>query len=400
MTTEADLKKIAQLSDEELMKTTWDSLPSSEEEEEDPVVDPDKSTTLDPTEEEDPGNPKPDEEEVDPNPEEDEPEPGKKEEDEEDPASLDPELDPATQKPVDNSQEPKPEDKPKDGEPETETDYKALYEQIMSPIKASGKMIELKSPEEAIRLMQFGADYTRKMQALAPHRKALLMLENNGLLDEGKISYLIDLDKKNPEAIKKLIKESGLDVLELDTDKEPSYKAGNHKVTDEEVNLRTTLDDFRSTPEGEQFLKHVVDTWDQTSKGALWKNPEILTVIHEQKINGIYDRISGEIDRMRTLGSIPSTVPFLQAYKQVGDMLSEQGAFEDLVKPAPTTPVKEARKPVVTRTRPTEPAPANTEKARAAAATRSAPAPRVNELSKLAKASDDDFMKAMENITQ
>lgn len=391
MSAEADLSKIAQLSDEELMKATWDS-PSPSEEENNPDTSEELEEVEDQSQEEESGAV------VDTTVTEVE------EEEDDSSTSVDSEVEveeeeDSSTKDLQDKETTTSEDKQKKAGEETsasEVDFKAFYEKIMSPIKASGRTIELKSPEEAIRLMQFGADYTRKMQALAPHRKALIMLENNGLLDEGKLSYLIDLEKKNPEAIKKLIKESGLDVLDLDLDKDPEYTGGNHKVTDEEVNLRSTLDDFKSTPEGEQFLKHIVDTWDPSSKGVLWKNPEILTVIHEQKINGVYDRISGEIDRMRTLGSIPSTVPFIQAYKQVGDMLAEQGAFDDLVKPAPTT-TQVARKPVATRTRPTETVPKNVDKAKAAALTRASTTAKVDDLGKLAKASDEEFMKAMEN---
>ena len=51
--------------------------------------------------------------------------------------------------------------------------------------------------------MQMGAGYGRKLQDMQPHLKTLRMLEKNNLLDEGKLSYLIDLDQKNPDAIKK-----------------------------------------------------------------------------------------------------------------------------------------------------------------------------------------------------
>ena len=67
-------------------------------------------------------------------------------------------------------------------------DYEAFYKKVMAPFKANGKMITLRSPEEAIQLMQQGANFTKKMQAIAPHRKLLIMLENNGLLDESKIN--------------------------------------------------------------------------------------------------------------------------------------------------------------------------------------------------------------------
>lgn len=43
-------------------------------------------------------------------------------------------------------------------------DYKAGYEQIMALTKANGKTMQVKSVEEAIQLMQMGANYTRKMQ--------------------------------------------------------------------------------------------------------------------------------------------------------------------------------------------------------------------------------------------
>lgn len=57
--------------------------------------------------------------------------------------------------------------------------------------------MQVNSVDEAIQLMQMGANYTRKMQELQPHRKTLLMLENNGLLDEGKLSFLIDSDEES-----------------------------------------------------------------------------------------------------------------------------------------------------------------------------------------------------------
>src|SRR5574344_1636015 len=47
------------------------------------------------------------------------------------------------------------------------TDYKAFHDQVMAPFQANGKTIQLRSVDEAIQLMQQGANYTRKMQAIA-----------------------------------------------------------------------------------------------------------------------------------------------------------------------------------------------------------------------------------------
>ena len=292
----------------------------------------------------------------------------------------------------DKSVDPVPTDKvvepqAKDSQPAGEVDYKAGYEQIMAPFKANGKTMQVKSVEEAIQLMQMGANYTRKMQELQPHRKTLLMLENNGLLDEGKLSFLIDLDKKNPEAIKKLLQDANINPLDVDMDKESTYQEGNHKVSDEEAQFRLVLDELNSNPVGRETLQTINSTWDQASKEVLWKQPEVMNTIHQQRENGVYARITAEIDRRRTLGVIQVGVPFLEAYRVVGDELHKAGAFNDLFKPkAP------AVAPVATRAAMPKPTGLDP-KAEAAAVHRGSPSKTTSPLEAMQKASDDEFLK-------
>mgnify|MGYP000623767716 CR=1 FL=1 len=268
-------------------------------------------------------------------------------------------------------------------------DYEGFYKKIMVPFKANGRTVELHTPEEAIQLMQMGANFTRKMQDIAPHRKVLMMLENNGLLDEGKLSYLIDLEKKNPDAIKKLIKDSGMDPMDIDTTVEPTYREGNHRVTDEEASFRNTLDELSSNPEGKVTLNLIHTGWDQASKEALWKQPEILSLIHQQRENGMYDRIATEVERQRVLGTIPPNTPFLHAYKAVGDKLVEANAFSDLL-PKPVAA------PVATRVAVPKPQVVNNDKASAAASSRSTSRKAESFVNPLAM-SDDEFLKQMSN---
>lgn len=285
-------------------------------------------------------------------------------------------------------------------EASTETatpDYEGFYKSIMAPIKANGKTIELKDPKEAIQLMQMGANYTRKMQALAPHRKVLMMLENNNLLDEGQLAFAIDLVvKKDPEAIKKLLKDAKVDPLEIDTNVEPTYREGNHRVSDDEAAFVTALDDLRSNQGGNDTLKVINDHWDQASKDVLWKDPSVMQVIHEQRVSGVYDRVAAEVERQKTLGAIPAQVPFLQAYKMVGDQLAQAGKFADLATATTASTATTTAQPVVTRAATPKPAIKNGDKVSAAAATRTTPKTaevKVNPLSM----SDEDFMKQMAN---
>lgn len=307
-------------------------------------------------------------------------------------------LDPTDKSVVDASKDGKASDPDVVVAEPDEATLKTMYHKIMTPFKANGKMVTLKDPDEAIQLMQMGANYTRKMQELQPHRKLLMMLQSNDL-DESKLSYLIDLDKKNPEAIKKLIKDSGIDPLDIDITQDPGYKPGVHELTDNEVAFRTTLDDLSQTSEGRDFITEVNNKFDESSKEVLWKQPEIMAVLNSQRETGVYAMIAEEMERQITLGTIPTNMPFLEAYKTVGDQLSAQVAetagtlekgtdisTEQAGKPAPVV--------VATRVAAPKVKVANGEKVGAASTTRSTPSTKEPLVNPLAMA-DDEFMKKM-----
>ena len=271
-------------------------------------------------------------------------------------------------------------------------DYKAEYEKIMAPFKANGKEIKLASPEEAVQLMQMGANYTKKLQALQPNLRLLKMLENNNLLDEGKISFLIDLEQKNPKAIQKLLKESGVDPLDIDTSAEPDYRPGNHKVSDEEMAFNATMEEVASIPEGKETIITINKTWDKASKEALWTDPGILRLMTDQKRNGIYDQIANEVERRRVLGQIGSHVPFLQSYRDVGVEMQQRGAFNDIRQPATGQSPAQTDPSRVVETRVATRKPTNSDRARAAAPTRSTPGKPKPDFNPLAL-SDEEFEK-------
>lgn len=281
--------------------------------------------------------------------------------------------------------------------------FEAKYKEAMAPLKANGKTIEIQSMDELRQLASMGANFTRKMQDIAPHRKILAMLENNGLLDEAKLSFFIDLDKKNPEALKKLIKDSGVDPLDIDVSSEPAYQAGNHAVSDNEIAFRTVLEDLQSTPTGQETISLINSSWDQASKEELWKAPEVMATIQQQRENGIYDTISAEINRQAMLGKIPAGTPFIQAYLTVGNELNTRGVFTNLNAPnnkgvqnAPTQTTVPVTAPVATRVVAPKPQVTNGAAANAAASTRQTQK-RVLPVVNLQSMSDDDFLKNWQN---
>lgn len=225
-----------------------------------------------------------------------------------------------------------------------EIDYKAAYEELMGPTKASGREITPKSIADAKRLIQMGFDYHDKMAGMKPARKALKTLENNELLDNEKLSLLIDAGKGNIEALTKLIKDHGIDPLDLKGEEASTYTPQNYSASDEEVDLDNVLDIIKSTPTYDTTVDHITNRWDEQSQTAVAKDPQIITVINEHVSTGVYDTVMKEVQYQQSLGKLAG-VPTLHAYKQVGDAMAAEGVFD-----APATSEKKAENTTQTKT--------------------------------------------------
>lgn len=218
------------------------------------------------------------------------------------------------------------EDEVEDTGSDSAIDYESQYKKIVgTPFKANGKEITVDSAEDAIKLMQMGANYHKQMQQLKPAKRIIAMLEQAGMLDENKLNHAIDIMNGNSAAIHKLIQERNVDVSDLYSDSEVDYTPNQHQVTDERIELDTLFNELNSTPHGQRVLQEVAGTWDEKSRYTIGQTPEILRLLSNQVESGIYDVIVAEVDKQRMLGNIPANAPMLQAYEQVGKYLQANG---------------------------------------------------------------------------
>ena len=221
-------------------------------------------------------------------------------------------------------------------------DFEAEYKRLLTPFKANGRDIAVNNVDDAIALMQMGANYNKKMAALKPNLKLMKLLENNGMLSEEKLSFLIDLEKKNPSAINKLIKDSGVDPMDLDAEKASEYKQTTYTVDDREIELDTVLDEIQGTPTYTRTLDIVSTKWDGASKQVIAGSPQLLKVINDHIQNGIYDQIATVVESERMFGRL-NGLSDIEAYRQVGDAIQARGGFTQVGQSRQQSP----QKPVV-----------------------------------------------------
>lgn len=227
-----------------------------------------------------------------------------------------------------------------------------FYSKVSAPFKADGKDIQVKSPEDAIRLMQMGVNYSRRMQEMKPLRAQDNMLKTHGLNDPAKLNFMIDVIKGKPEAIQKLLKDHKIDPIDLDVTKETPYKATNYQTDPKDLAFQEAIDATLTAEGGKDIIRDINAQWDDESKEALRVEPSIFENLLEQKRTGVYSQIKTELEYQRTMGFL-TNVPFLQAYHQVGSAMQKAGVFGSPV----TTPQVQSIAPIDTGTRKAAPKP-------------------------------------------
>jgi len=264
------------------------------------------------------------------------------------------------------------------------------HKKLLAPFRANGKDMQVKNVEDARTLMQMGANYNKKMAGLKPNLKLIKMLDNNDLLDEGKLSFLIDLDKKNPEAIKKLIKDSGLDLDEFDQDAEHNYESNTYTVDDKEVELDGVIEDIKDTASFNETINIISNKWDGSSKKVFAGNPNLIKVINQHVAAGVFSKIETAVEQERMLGKLEG-MDDLAAYMHMGDRLHDLGVFNNMGKKetkdkvdTSETNTEKAQKPVDSKTR---------QKKKAASSTKAASSKKGKENFNPLALSDEDFDK-------
>ena len=230
--------------------------------------------------------------------------------------------------PDDKSKDPDVADK--DNKPSgelTDAQFAAVGKQIMAEFKANGMPIKVKSAEDAIQLMQMGANYHKKMAGLKPSLKTLKLLENHGLLDPQKLNYLIDLSQKKPEAITQLLKDSNIDPMDIDLQGENDYVPDQRTVSDTEIVLDEVLESISTSPTYNRTLTVLGDEWDAASRDAIAKTPEIIRTINAHMENGIYEQVANAVAYDRSLGKLVGVSDF-EAYQRTGSYMHENNMFK------------------------------------------------------------------------
>ena len=225
------------------------------------------------------------------------------------------------------SKDPDNEGKAKDKTKSTEiskedaSKHKSFYEAVTKEFRANNTSFTITDPDDVVSLMQKGLNYHKKMARIKPFMGIIELLKENELTDSTTLGYLIDLHNKKPEAIAKLVQDSGIDTYDLGEDQANAYVPSQAMIDPNVAELRAIQEEHANNP---AFTAVVTDisSWDEAAKTQLGDNPQLISMLIEHKEAGYYDQIMHHVNREKAMGRDGNT---LVLYEAIGKQLFSQG---------------------------------------------------------------------------
>lgn len=190
--------------------------------------------------------------------------------------------------------EPKAEDdQTEEDEEESDEEEQPVQEDEVLNFKANGQEYQFTTKEMK---EQFGKvfgqamDYTKKMQQIKPWRKTIDAIEQAQLSGDD-INLMIDVLKGDKDAIAAVMKRTGVDALDLDTENS-NYVAKDYGRDDTELAIKDIVDEI-SVDKEYAITHNVLDKqWDDASRGEFVKDPNLIKLLHVDVKSGMFDKVN------------------------------------------------------------------------------------------------------------
>lgn len=216
-------------------------------------------------------------------------------------------VDEVTEEEVVTDSEPEVEvadEEPAEVDEQTEnTEDEELPEITETPVhkfKANGKEYSF-TPEEMMeqfpKIFGQAMDYTKKTQALKPWRKTIDAIES-ARLGHDDINLMIDVFKGDKNAIAELIKRTGVDTLDLDTENS-KYVPKDYGRDDTALAIKDIVDEISVDKEYETTHRILSKEWDEKSFSELTRDPELIRLLHVDVKSGMYDKVQPIAEKMK-----------------------------------------------------------------------------------------------------
>lgn len=187
-----------------------------------------------------------------------------------------------------------------------------------SNVRANGMDHEFTNKEKLEmfdKMFPQATDYTKKMQAIKPYRKTIDAIEQAGLGQED-VNLMIDVLKGDKDAIADVLKRTGVDALDLDTEN-TNYVAKDYGRNDTELAIKDIVDEISVDKEYATTHNVLEKQWDDRSRDAFIEDPNMIKLLHIDVKSGMYDTINPIAQKLKVYdGGAKSDLDYYKAASQ------------------------------------------------------------------------------------
>ena len=140
-------------------------------------------------------------------------------------------------------------------------------------------------------------DYTKKTQALKPWRKTIDAIESANLSHD-QINLMIDVFKGDKNAIAEVMRRTGVDALDLDTENNV-YTPKDYGRDDTALAIKDIVDEISSDKEFSITQQILNKEWDDRSFSELTRDPELIKLLHIDVKSGTYDKVQPIAEKLK-----------------------------------------------------------------------------------------------------
>ena len=140
-------------------------------------------------------------------------------------------------------------------------------------------------------------DYTKKTQAMKPWRKTIDAIEE-AKLGHNDINLMIDVMKGNKEAIAEVLKRTGVDSLEIDTENS-KYTPNDYGRDDKALAIKDIIEEISVDREYETTHKVLSKEWDEKSFRRMTDAPELIRLLHYDVKSGTFDKVQAVAEKIK-----------------------------------------------------------------------------------------------------
>ena len=166
--------------------------------------------------------------------------------------------------------------------------------------RANGKDYEFTDAEikeQFAKVFGQAMNYTQKTQAMKPWKKTIDAIETANL-SHTDVSLMIDVLKGDKDAIAEVIRRTGTDALELDTENS-KYVPKDYGRDDNALAIKDVIDTISKDKEYDTTHRILSKDWDDSSFKELTEDPESIALLHEDVKSGMFARVNPIAEKLK-----------------------------------------------------------------------------------------------------